>query len=77
MLQMRKNIFLIILGLCSSIKIQAQDMFLGYWSNENRNQIIKIYSRYIRIGSFALSGHVFHDKLYQMKRSIIIYLKHN
>jgi uncharacterized protein (DUF2147 family) len=41
--KIKKIIFLIIWGFYSSIKIQAQDMFLGYWANENRGQIIKIY----------------------------------
>lgn len=41
--KIKKIIFLIIWGFYSSIKIQAQDMFLGYWANDNRSQIIKIY----------------------------------
>lgn len=32
-----------ILALIGSIKTQAQDIFLGYWTNEGRTQIIKIY----------------------------------
>ena len=40
---MKKIIFVFILALIGSIKTQAQDIFLGYWTNEGRTQIIKIY----------------------------------
>ncbi|PJJ09791.1 uncharacterized protein DUF2147 [Flavobacterium sp. 1] len=40
---MKKNIFLIIVCLCTNIKAQGQDSFLGFWANEDTTQIIKIY----------------------------------
>ena len=40
---MKKIIFVFILALIGSIKTQAQDIFIGYWTNEGRTQIIKIY----------------------------------
>jgi uncharacterized protein (DUF2147 family) len=40
---MKKIIFVFILTFIGSIKMQAQDNFLGYWTDEDRTQIIKIY----------------------------------
>ncbi len=40
---MKKIIFICIVGLIVTMKTQAQDNFLGYWANEGRTQIIKIY----------------------------------
>lgn len=40
---MKKIILVCILGLIGTMKTQAQDNFLGYWTNEGRAQIIKIY----------------------------------
>ena len=40
---MKKIIFVCILGLIGTMETQAQDNFLGYWTNEGRAQIIKIY----------------------------------
>lgn len=40
---MKTLLFLMIFGLCTALKVNAQETFLGFWENEEKTQIVEIY----------------------------------
>ena len=64
---MKTYILLIILGLCTTLKVQAQDNFLGFWENEDKTQIIEIYK-----SDSSYYGKIAHLKKTDSKEQVIL-----